>query len=220
VAEGALRAASIRMPDREVCAASLLAAMSSAPAPARLRLLEILGAVGGTTALQTVGTAAQDPNPQMRDTATRLLGEWTTPDAASVLLELAKSDGKYKTRALRGYLRIARQMDVPARERVAMCREGWKLCQADQERKLVLQGLRKAGCAESLALVLPHLNNAALRAEAAAAAVGIAETLIQSDPAAVAAAMRQVLAAGASGKAADKAKTLLKQAERKLAERK
>jgi HEAT repeat protein len=219
-AEGALRAASIRMPDREACAASLLAAMAPTPAPARLRLLEILGAVGGAKALQAVGAAAQDSDPQMQDTATRLLGEWTTPDAAPILLELARSDGKYKTRALRGYLRIARQMDVPAPQRVAMCREGWKLCQADAERKLVLQGLRKAGCAESLALVLPHLNNAALRAEATAAAVGIAEKLVQSDPAAVAAAMKQVLAAGASGKAANKAKTLLEQARRKLAEKK
>jgi HEAT repeat protein len=219
-AEGALRAASIRMPDREACAASLLAAMSPAPAPAKLRLLEILAAVGGAKALQTVGAAAQDPDPQMQDTATRLLGEWTTPDAAPALLELAGSGGKYQTRALRGYLRIARQMDVPTPERVAMCRAGWRLCRTDQERKLVLQGLRKAGCAEALALALPHLSNAALRAEAAAATVGIAEKLIQSDPAAVAAAMKQVLAAGASGKVADKAKTLLEQAARKLAEQK
>jgi HEAT repeat protein len=214
VAEGALRAAAIRMPDREACAELLLTPMSPAPMPVKLRLMEVVSAVGGAKALAAVGAAARSSDAQMQDAATRLLGDWTTPDAAAVLLELAKADGKYKTRALRGYLRIARQMDVPTPERLAMCSEGWKLCQQDAERKLVIQALRKAPCGEALARVLPHLSNAAFKADAAAAAVGICEKLIQRDPAAVADAMKRVLAAGATGKVADKAKTLLEQAEK------
>lgn len=214
VAEGALRAAAIRMPDREACSELLLSAMSPASMPVKLRLLEVVGTVGGAKALAAVGAAAKSSDAQMQDAATRLLGDWTTPDAAPVLLELAKADGKYQNRALRGYLRIARQMDVPTPQRLVMCSEGWKLCKQDAERKLVIQGLRKAPSAEALSRVLPHLSNAALRADAVAAAVGICEKLIQTEPAAVADAMKRVLAAGATGKVADKAKTLLEQAEK------
>ena len=55
-----------------------------------------------------------------------LLGEWMTVDAAPVLLDLAKTapEEKYQIRALRGYIRLARQFadarrragrDVPRR---------------------------------------------------------------------------------------------------------
>ena len=50
------------------------------------------------------GAAKEAKNPELQDTASRLLGEWMTVDAAPVLLDLAKSnvDDKYKVRALRG----------------------------------------------------------------------------------------------------------------------
>jgi len=216
-AEEALAAACARMPDREACAEKLIAAMSQAPAPAKCSFLEILSAMGGAKALQAVGAAAKDADPQMQDAASRLLGEWMTADAAPALLDLAKTaaDAKHKIRALRGYIRIARQLDVPPAERVAMCREASKLCQRDEEKKLVLEVLRRNPCAEGLSLVIPHLRNTGLKAEASRAAVSIAEKVIRSDRAAVADAMKQVLEAGGDGDVTDRAKALLDQAARR-----
>ena len=92
-----LRAAAIRMPDREASAAELAAAIAEAPAPAKLAIVEILGSMGGAKALAAIGEAAKDADPKMQDTASRLLGQWMTLDAAPVLLDLAKTaDNKYK----------------------------------------------------------------------------------------------------------------------------
>jgi HEAT repeat protein len=111
VAKQALHAASIRMPDREACAEELVSAMSQAPVAAKCAMLETLGAMGGAKALQSVASAAQSDNAELQDAATRLLGQWMTADAAPALLDVATSsvEKKYRIRALRGYIRIARQ---------------------------------------------------------------------------------------------------------------
>jgi HEAT repeat protein len=213
-AESALLLACTRMPDRDACAEKLLAATSQAPVPVKSRFLEILAAMGGAKALAAVAAAAKDANPQVQDVASRLLGEWMSADAAPALLDLAKTaaDAKYKIRALRGYLRIARQLDLPAEQRVAMCREASRLCQRDEERKLVLEVLRRNPSAQGLSLVVLHLHSAGLKAEAGVVAVSIAEKILPKDPAAVADAMRQVLKAGGDSDVTNRAKALLDRA--------
>ena len=216
-AEVALRSACPRMADREACAEKLIAAMPQAPVAVKCAFLEILGAMGGAKALAAVGAAAKDPAPEIQDVGTRLLGDWMTADAAPALLDAAKTaaDAKYKTRALRGYLRIARQLDVPLAQRIAMCREASQLCQRDDERKLVIEVLRRYPCAEGLSLVVPHLQSAGLKAEASKAAVSIAEKIAPKEPAAVAEAMKQVLQAGGDPDVTARAKALLNRASKR-----
>ncbi len=117
VAQQALRAASVRMPDREACAAELATALEKSPASTKSTLLEILSEVGGTTALQTLAAAAKSNDPQLQDTSSRLLGKWNSVDAAPVLLDLAKTAPaeKYQVRALRGYIGLARKFAMPER---------------------------------------------------------------------------------------------------------
>ena len=213
VAEAALRTACVRMADREACAAKLSAAMTQAPVAVKCKFLEILGVMGGPAALETLGSAAKQNDPQLQDAASRLLGAWMTADAAPVLLDVAKSaaDAKYKTRALRGYLRIARQLKLPVAQQLAMCREATAVCQRAEEKKLVLEILQRHPSVESLSLALPFLAQADVKQAAGAAAVAIAEKVIGQHPAAVAKAMQQVLDAG-DIEAASRAKTLLDQA--------
>ena len=213
-AEAALRTACVRMPDREACAATLAQRMSQAPVPARCACLAVLGEMGGTKALEAIGAAAKDANAEIQDAATRVLGEWMSTDAAPVLLDVAKTaaDEKFRVRALRGYIRIARQLDLPSADRVAMCGEAMKLSPRDNEKTLVIEVLRRNPSAAGLALVVPHLSNAELKTEARDAAIAIAEKIVQSDPAAVAEAMKQVVEAGGDSKATDRAKALLQKA--------
>ena len=87
-----------------------------APLAAKVTFIEILGAMGGPQALGALSAAAKEGNPELKETASRLLGEWMTTDAGPVLLDVAKkvSEEKYKIRALRGYIRIAKQIEVRA----------------------------------------------------------------------------------------------------------
>lgn len=58
-------------------------------------------------------------------------------DAAPVLLDLAKTEtsNKYKVRALRGYIRIARQLDMEPKQRMEMCRQAIEVAQRADEKR-------------------------------------------------------------------------------------
>jgi HEAT repeat protein len=176
-AQKALSAACQRMPDPEACAEKLVAAMSQAPVPAKCRFLEVLTAVGGAKALAAVGAAARDARAEIQDTASRLLGEWMNVDAAPVLLDLAKTaaDEKYKVRALRGYIRLARQFTMPDADRARMCRTALETAERDAEKKLVLEVLERYPSGDTLQIALDAAKIPALKNDAAAIAMVIAQ---------------------------------------------
>jgi len=214
-ASTALFLACTRMPDRNATADKLLAALPGAPAEAKVSILEVLGAMSGERALAGVGAAARSGDDALADAASRVLGGWMSADAGPVLLELATSgNAKYRTRALRGYIRIARQLDVPLADRTAMCREALKAAQRADEKKLVLEVLARYPSAEGLSLAVAQLSSGDVKAEAAQAAVKIAEKILPGNAAAVADAMKAVIAAGPGGDAANRAKALLDQAQK------
>ena len=183
-AQQALRAACTRMPDREVCAKQLVAAMSQAPVSAQCALLEILGAMGGSEALAAMGRAAREPNPEKQDVASRLLGEWMTVDAAPVLLDVASTatDAKYETRALRGYIRLVRQFTLPDTQRAEMCRAALKAAKRDAEKKLVLEVLERYPSLDMLKLATEAAKTPSLKPEAVAASLTIAQKLGVKSP--------------------------------------
>lgn len=166
IAKQALRAASVRMPDREACAAQLAMSLSTAPASTKTTLLEILGEVGGNTALKTIHLAAMSTDPQQQDDGSRLLGKWNSVDAAPNLLELATEgpSNKYKIRALRGYLGLARKFPMPEQQRAAMCQKALDIASRIEEQKLVLEVLKihpsKDGLVVAIAAkTIPELSN-------------------------------------------------------------
>jgi len=179
VAALALRAACIRMPDGEACAAQLATAMSRASVPTKCTLLEILGAMGGPKALATLGSAARSKTPELQDTASRLLGEWMTIDAAPVLLDLSKTapGEKYQIRALRGYIRLVRQFTVPDPQRTEMCRAALKAAERDDEKKLVLEVMERYPSLDMLRLAVETAKSPSLKTEAAAVSLIIAQKI-------------------------------------------
>ena len=171
-ARTAVRAASVRMPDRDGCAAKLAAALEKAPAEAKAMLLDVIGEVGGTKAVETMAAAARSGDEALEDAATRLLGKWMTADAAPVLLSLATAEpgGKFKIRALRGYIRIARQFVLPDGERAEMCRQVLAAAQEDADRKAVLEILVRYPSGATLAVAEEAAKLPGLEAEAKKAA--------------------------------------------------
>jgi hypothetical protein len=179
VAKQALRAACVRMPDREACAKQLTAAMDGAAVPTKSTLLEILGEVGGEQALATIGAAVKGRDEPLQDTGSRVLGEWMTLDAAPVLLDLAKTapSDKYQGRALRGYLRLARQFAESDQQRAEMCARALDASERVADKHMVLGVLEKYPSAEALALAIQANQTPALKAEATRAALVIIQHL-------------------------------------------
>ncbi|MCO6453929.1 MAG: PBS lyase, partial [Pirellulaceae bacterium] len=174
----ALREAAIRMPDGEGCAEQLTAAMAGSPVAAQVALVEILGAMGNTRSLAALGAAAKTGAPEVQDAASRLLGEWMTVDAGPVLLDLAGESGnKYNIRALRGYIRLARQFNMPDADRVNMCRAAWDAAARPDERKLVLEVMERYPSGGMLTLAESAASDAALKDEANRVAAAIRKKL-------------------------------------------
>src|SRR5262249_9601524 len=150
------------------------------------RLLRILGAMGGPKALATIATAVHENDSELQDVGTRVLGEWMTADAAPVLLEIAKSpeQDKFRGRALRGYLRIARQQKMPDAERFAMFREGMELSKRPEDRQLTLDILKRCPSAETVQLASTFMDDKQIGQHAVETAIFIAEKIKDKDPAA------------------------------------
>lgn len=179
VARQALHAASIRMADREACAEKLADALGRAPKGAKTSLLEILADVGGGTALQTLANAAVARDPESQDAASRLLGKWNGVEAAPVLLRLADKAPaeKYRIRALRGYIGLARKFAMSNTQRAEMCRNAVNATTRTAEHQLVLDVLKLHPSSEGLQLAVELADKSTLKSAASATAMVIAQKL-------------------------------------------
>jgi HEAT repeat protein len=213
-AQAALSTAVKRMPDREATSTRLASRLAEASIPQQVFLLELLGKLGGPKALSTVVVQANSSNNEIKDAATRILGAWPSAEAGPALLELAKNDKdtKYSVRALRGYLRIARQLQLPVETRLQMFRAAMDVAQRDEEKQLALDVLTRIPSVDTLNLAVSFLDNPQLKEAAANAAVSIAPKLMRTDSKAVAAAMQNVIDSGVGGNAASRAQQLHQQA--------
>jgi HEAT repeat protein len=185
IAIQALKTAAIRMPDRDECSSKLATAAEGVPLATKTTLLEVLGAVGGTKALQVIQKSAKSEDPQLRDVSTKLLGEWMTVDAAPVLLDLAKTlpTDKFQGRAVSGYIRIARQFVKNESERVAMFKNAMEASRQTKEQKLVLDTLKVFPSLETLKLAAKAAEVNELKEAASQAALAIAEKVANKEQA-------------------------------------
>lgn len=204
--------------DSAAAAKKLAPRLAQAQPAQKAALLRVLASVGGAEALQTMRDEAGDADPEVRRTALQLLSEWKTADAAPDLLQLARTatSSADRLRSLRGYLRIAGNQDVPVGQRLSLCEEATPLVERDEEKKLLLAALGGIAAPQALALVLPHLDDAATTEEAGLAAVAIAEKLVGGpDAPKVVEAMEKVAQATGNPDLAKRAQALLKEAQAK-----
>jgi hypothetical protein len=152
-------------------------------------LLETIGSVGGKKALETIAAAIKSGDAQLQDAGTRVLGQWMTADAAPVLLDLAKDPAveKYQVRALRGYLRIARQFAPSDDERIAMVERALEAAQRPDEKELALETLQRSPTAKALEVAVKAKERDGLRDAANQTAMVIVQKLVEQggEPAAL-----------------------------------
>ncbi len=164
LASHSLIVAASRMADPDACAAEIAAALVPAPPAAKVRLMQALSAVGGQKALEAIAGAMQESE-ELQDAGSRLLGEWMSVEAAPVLLAqvTAATNNKYQVRALRGYIRLARQFDMSAEERAEMCRRALELANRPEEQALVLAILTRYPDPEMLKIAVSAKSNPTIR---------------------------------------------------------
>ncbi|MHC1766611.1 MAG: HEAT repeat domain-containing protein [Verrucomicrobiia bacterium] len=171
----------------------LLRHWPEATSAARVSLLQCLAATPGSEALAKVVESVKGGPGQLQDEAVAVLASWEDPAAAAPLLELARetSNPSHHAAALRGVVRLA-SGDERRRGNAALLTETWKLTNTADEQRVVLGALGGAADPKALQVAIAALDQAAVRDEAAIAAVLVAERLARSHPEECAAAMRKV----------------------------
>jgi hypothetical protein len=146
--------------------------------------MDQLRVIGGPAALAAVEQAAQGDTDLLKDYATRALGEWLDTSAAPILLTLARSEGssKYGIRAMRAYVRLARQFAMPEEVRVQMCRTVLQEAARDAEKTLVLEVLERYPSVAMLKLAVAATKEPALKADATRVAKAVARKLGAQSP--------------------------------------
>jgi len=179
---------------REKCTAPLVAGLSGADVASRRVLLRALGRAGGPQALRAVQTAVKDADASVQDEAVRMLTSWSDASVAPVLLALAKSaaNQKHQVLALQGYVRLAGKQPTDD-AKVKMLTEAMKLAKRPDDKKLGLGTAGGVASPEALDFVMSYLDDAALREEAAAAAVKIAGQISGTYPGPAEAALQKAL---------------------------
>lgn len=192
-AEGAVIDLSRRA--RQSVLEAILRHWTEATSAARVSLLQCLAATPGSEALaKVVESVSGDPG-QLQDEAVAVLASWEDPAAAAPLLELARktSNPSHHAAALRGLVRLA-SGDERRRANAALLTETWKLTNTPDEQRVVLGALGGAADLKALQVAVAALDQAAVREEAAIAAVLVAERLARAHPEECAAALRKVAA--------------------------
>jgi len=193
-AETALAAICARQSDRTSCANSLLSGLARAQGEPKLALLRVLGTVGDSKALAAIRAAAQESDAAVRETAIRVLCDWPTAEVLPDLEQIAKTseDPKFKILALRAQLRLIPAQDATDARKVSQLKQIMASLERQEEKRLALAALANIHTTDSLEVVIQYLAAEGLNEEAADAAVSIAEQIVISHPAKVAAAMKLV----------------------------
>jgi len=194
--QSSLRVVCHRVVDPDAVATKLVTFYQGASLQVQCALIELAGALGGRVAINAVQRAlANNPAEEILDTATRVLGEWPNPEAAPVLLNVMQSqiDDRYKIRALRGYIRIVRQMDVSNDHRFYMSMQALALAQRDEEKLLLVDAFGRIPTLASLNKLSEFLDQPTFAEPAATSSVAVGRAIRTQSPNEVAAVMRKVL---------------------------
>lgn len=156
-------------------------AMAGTDTGTQTALLNTLLRIGSPAALDALLAARASRDSKLREEALRILINWPTLDAAPQLLQLARTDPARRQDALRGYVRLA-QTAKPIEKTMEMLNDAMKLAATKEEKWIVLAAWGKVHTGQSIDTLLPLLKDPAIRNEAAAALISVAEGVSRHSP--------------------------------------
>lgn len=170
-----------RASDQNAAISKVVKFVEAASPMQKSAMMQVFSAVGSQTALNAVLQAAKDTNRQVRESAIRALGDWKSPEPASALINMAKSanDKQERSLSLRSFFNLARQTDIPANQRLDLCKQASALVETAEEKKLLLSAVSAINSDQVFDLIVPMLSDNSVSEEAGATIVNISTRLLQ-----------------------------------------
>ena len=175
-----LKSACTRMP-QDAATVEVVKQIADSPQATQLSLLELLMEIAGPKALEAVEAYAWGDDAELKNKAIALLGSWRSPKdvdlIAAACLKLAKEapERGHRYNAGRGYIRLARQFDMPEAKRIEMARQMLVLQNRIEDKLLVFDVYSRYPSANMLAETMKLINQEPLQEKACEAAVIIGE---------------------------------------------
>lgn len=212
--ESTLKNVCTRVAAKSALSKKFLAPLGSADVAHKTTLLRLLSASGGDEALQAVRAAAKDAAPEIQDTGFRALCDWTDLGAAPDLIQVAKTAPKLaqKVLALRGYLRLASEVETDADKKWAMCQAAAAVIERPDEKKLLLGAVAGVPKVEALAMAKSYVSEPAIKGEAVLAVLAIGNLIVDKNPKEVGAVVQAVLPSLSDKRMSRRANELLERA--------
>jgi len=177
--EGALSAACKHMSNSTACQEPVLAAMAQAHPGAQGALLRIAGQFHSPAALAAVRTALQQQDPAVQDAALRALCAGGDPACAADLLAIAQNGAKDVQRilALRGYMQIVQNPDLPGDTRMALIEKVRSLLTTPENKTMLLASLGATHNRIALRIAMSLIADPQASREAATTAIKILDAI-------------------------------------------
>lgn len=188
-ADLAVVAVSMKITPADQRADPVLNALQSArDAETKRALLRPLGAIvkatgGSAQTLDTLKASWKDSDPEVRTMALRSLADWPDARPAHLLLEIVQgaSDPIHRELALRGGVRMAANVasgrDGTRLDALAWLEQANRAVRTTEDKLAIVSGLGSLKQVEGLRMLLPYLEDPAVRTEAELAVVEIASSL-------------------------------------------
>jgi len=195
-AQKVIVALSGKIPDPEKRADAILAALGKTAGEKRALLLQVLPRIGGKKALAAVIADTKRADGTVRDAAIRAMTAWPNADAAPELLNVARNAAEttHQVLALRAYIRlIALPSKRPTSETLSMYKAAMNAAKLPEDRKAVLAGIVGVKDINALKFVASYLDDKEVAAEAALAAVKMAEPAKKGEKGLVGSEVEQIL---------------------------
>lgn len=216
-ARDALRAACQRLQDQgiRVDAEPIVAGLASGTSQTRAALLQAASPTADARIRAALRSALSDKDNSLREAAVLALGEASDPELLPDLLNLANeaTDLSQRVQAIRGYLRLATDMDnvqLAIAQRVNALRQILPVSRPE-EKWLMLAGLAKMPDPDALEFALTMLDDPATRAEAAQAVTQIAASISRTHGELARNALEKVLTVASEPDQRKAAETVLQQ---------
>jgi HEAT repeat protein len=139
------------------------------------RLVEVLPQIGGPQALAAAAAEFDGPNADRKAAAFRAFTRWPGTEAADTLYAIfVAGDPAFRNNAFSSYVRQIGGSSLSPAQKVAGLKKALEKSSTVGDRRILLRAFERVKSAESLALIVPIMDDADLASEAAAAAMRIA----------------------------------------------
>ncbi len=165
-----------RIPQRDAQERPVVEIYRSANRESQMKLLPLLGRLGGQQSLKIIRAAVKDKNAKFVDAAVTALANWPSAEVTDDLIRVSThSNQSLRIRSVRALARVVVLKDSRSdKQRLEMLTKTMKKAERDQERELILDRAKAIRTIETLRFVVPYLDNKKLQQRACRTVVELA----------------------------------------------